>query len=257
MSKIGIIYIGIGEYIRLWDDFYTSCESQFCTTADKHYYIVTDSNRAFPDKVDVIHQDNLAWSCNVSFKFLFFLRLKQEIEKYDYVFTFNGNTRFKQVVTEDEVLPSDEEGGLVALTWKDDVEDADNFGFERNKDSVAFIPFGTKAFYLQAGLIGGKPKEFIQLIEECHRLTMKDFCNGIIPISHDESIYNRYMLNRKFKLLSSTYGRPSQWDKKHTAKIIFLRKESVLGHNYLRKYKGRKHTNTWLIKVMRKIGLVK
>ncbi len=257
MKNIGILYVGIGEYIRFWNDFYSSCEDKFCVLSKKHYYLITDNNGSFPSNVSVIHQDDLGWPGNVTFRYLFFLRIKHEIEKYDYVFFFNSNTRFRKSVTEDEFLPTDEDGGLIALTWKDSFKDADKFAFERRLESAAYVPYGTRAFYLQNCITGGKPKEYIMLLEKCHQLTMIDVNNGIVPVAHDESIYNKYMLNCKYKLLHSTYGIPSQWDKLKKAKIIFLKKEKVLGNSYLRQNKRRPHTNTWLRKLMRKLGLIK
>ena len=257
MNTIGILYVGIGEYIRLWNDFYKSCEKNFCTSSIKHYYIVTDSKMDFPSNVTVIHQDNLGWPGNVVFRYLFFLRIKNELKKYKYVFFFNGNTRFIHPIHEDEFLPTKEEGGLVALTWKRNAMDSDSFGFERRTESASYIPYGTNALYLQSGITGGFSDEYVQLLETCHQITMVDYNNGIIPVAHDESVYNKYMLHRKARVLSSEYGIPSQWNKKNSAKIIFKRKEDILGRHWLRNYKGREHTNTWLRKFLRKIGLIK
>ena len=36
--KIGILYVGIGKYIRLWDKFYSSCESLFLPQYEKKYF---------------------------------------------------------------------------------------------------------------------------------------------------------------------------------------------------------------------------
>jgi hypothetical protein len=52
-------------------------------------------------------------------------------------------------------------------------------------------------------------------------------------------------------------GKPANWSKPKNPKIILRRKEDVLGRSWLRNYKGREHTNTWLRKLLRKIGLVK
>lgn len=257
MKTIGILYVGIGKYIKLWDDFYTSCEQKFCCNCQKSYFVVTDSYLTPQPNVTVIPQDDLGWPGNVVFRYLFFLRIKEQLAHFDYLFFFNGNTRFRETITEAEFLPTEAEGGLIALSWHTADEDPDLFGFERREHSVAYIPFGTPGLYLQSGITGGLTKPYLQLLETCHQMTMEDFNKGIIPVAHDETIYNKYMLGRPYRLLDSTYGRPSQRDKKHTAKIIFLRKEKVLGRNWLRHYKGRKHTNTWFRKLLCKLGLVK
>ncbi len=110
--------------------------------------------------------------------------------------------------------------------------------------------------HLQSGITGGLVEPYIKLLEECHDMTMKDLINGIVPRYHDESIYNKYMLDRNSKRLSLEYGCPSQRDKNNTAKIVFLKKEKILGRSYLRNFKKRPHTNTWLRQLFSKIGLV-
>lgn len=257
MKKIGILYVGIGAYIRLWDDFYTTCERYFCPSCQKHYFVVTDGEISPSANVTIVRQDNLGWPGNVVFRYLFFLRIKEQLKLFDYLFFFNGNTRFKTTVTAEEFLPTASEGGLVALTWHDASEDPDTFPFERRQKSASGVPFGTRQIYLQSGITGGLTQEYFTLLEECHRLTMLDFENGIIPVNHDESVYNKYMIGRKAKAFDSTYGCPSQRDKHHTAKIVFQRKEDILGRSWLRHYKGRSHTNTWLRKLLRFFGIVR
>ena len=257
MRNIAILYVGIGPYVRLWEDFYSSCEQFFLRDFKKHYYLVTDSKIEETSKVTIIHQDDLGWPGNVVFRYLFFLRIKDTLAKYDYAFFFNGNTRFMSEIMPEDVLPTKEDGGLIALTWKNGNEDADvDYRFERRPQSASFIPYGTTELYLQSGITGGLVNEYIELLDKCHELTMKDFANGIIPVVHDESVYNKYMLNRNKKILTSTYGLPSQWDRHHNAKIVFLKKEKVLGHNYLRNLKKRPHTETWLVKLLKKVRLM-
>lgn len=256
MKTIGILYVGIGVYIRFWDDFYSTCERFFCPNSKKHYYVVTNSKMEEQENVTTIYQDDLGWPGNVVFRYLFFLRIKDMLKGYDYLFFFNGNTRFRETIKEEVFLPTEEEGGLIALTWKTGDENPDTYGFERRPESVAYVPYGTKNIYLQSGITGGSPKYYLELLQVCHDMTMVDFNNGIIPVWHDESIYNKYMLDRNYKLFNSTYGCPSQHDKKHTAKIVFLRKEDVLGRSWLRHYKKRPHTNTWLRKLLKKIGII-
>lgn len=255
--SIGIIYVGIGEYIRLWDDFYATCEKYFCTDCRKEYFLFSDSVPATAENVHIFHQDDLGWPGNVLFRYQFILRVKEQLKEFDFAFFFNGNTRFRAEIKESEFLPTIEDGGLVALTWQNGTENPDSeYGYERRPSSAAYVPFGTKDLYLQSGITGGLTEVYLKMVEDCHILTMADLCNGIVPCAHDESIYNKYMLGRQFKLLDSTYGRASQRDKNHSAKIIFKRKEDVLGRSYLRTLKKRPHTNTWFRRLLRKINLV-
>ena len=65
--KIGILYVGIGKYIRLWDKFYSSCESLFLPQYEKKYFIFTDYPLKSSTNVQVSFQEDLGWPQNVLF----------------------------------------------------------------------------------------------------------------------------------------------------------------------------------------------
>lgn len=255
--KVALLYIGVGKYFCFWEDFYKTCEQNFLPGIEKHYYFVTDQEAEVADNVTTIYQQDLGWPCNTMYRFMFFLRKKEELKAYDYMFFCNANTRFVQTITPEEILPmKPEDGGLLMLTWQAFDADPETFGFERRAESAACVPYGTKQIYYQGTLNGGTGEEFIKLLEGCHNIVDTDFRNGYVPVAHDESALNAYMMGRKCKLVDSTYGRPEHRDKKHTAKIVFCDKDKVLGHAYLRNFKQRPHNpNTILRKLLRLIGL--
>lgn len=247
--KIAVLYVGIGVYIKLWKDFYMTCEEHFLPGVDKHYFLFTDKNDMKQEyNVTLVHQDDLGWPCNVVFRYQFQLRVKKQISNYDFAFFFNGNTRFCKTVKTDDFLPTEDEGWLIGLTWKDENDPPASHPYERRKESVVYIPYETNGRYYQSGITGGKTDVYIALLEECDELTKKDFKNGIVPVWHDESVYNKYMLNRRCKLITKDFANASQRDKAHKCKIVFQKKEDVLGRKFLRNYKKRPHTQTWLVK---------
>ena len=65
-----------------------------------------------------------------------------------------------------------------------------------------------------------------------------------MPIWHDESVLNRYLSDKKVKVMYRDMGKPANWREPANAKIKLRRKEDVLGRSWLRNYKGRKHTDT-------------
>ena len=52
MTKIGILYIGIGRYACFWPEFYNSCETNLVPEAEKHYYVFTDQTTITPSDHD-------------------------------------------------------------------------------------------------------------------------------------------------------------------------------------------------------------
>lgn len=43
--RIAIVYLAIGKYDILWDEFYSSCEQYLFPDAEKHYFVFTDSEQ--------------------------------------------------------------------------------------------------------------------------------------------------------------------------------------------------------------------
>lgn len=241
---IGILYVGIGRYIQFWDEFYTSCEKYFLPQAEKKYFVFTDHPLVAPPNVKVVFQEDLGWPGNTLFRFQMFLRQKEELEAFDFIYFFNGNTLFLDTISEKEIIPNESEGYLVALSWYiyDSVSNV-KYPYERNHESTAYIPKGKGIHYYQGGLNGGRSKEYLELMERCNYQIIEDNKKGIVAISHDESHLNKYLLDKRIKVLNTEYGRPGQWSFPKKPKIIFRNKKAVLGKTFLRRLKeGEKQT---------------
>lgn len=240
--KVAIFYIGIGKYRVFWDEFYTSCEKFFLPNCEKKYFIFTDEffyNGAC-DNIVEHHCDDKGWPDNVLLRYDMILQFKNELESFDYAFFFNGNSKFKDYISEDEFLPTQEEGGLVALSWHI-YSDCHNskFPYDRNEKSKSYIPYGEGERYYQSGISGGRVKEYLELLVACAAQTDTDYKNGVVALNHDESHINRYLLNRKVKLLGTEYGRPEEWKTPITPKMIFRDKNKVFGKETMKKFKGQ------------------
>ena len=252
--KIGILYIGIGRYSCFWPGFYESCEQNLVPEAEKHYYVFTDQEASIPsnDRVEVFHQDDMGWPLNSLFRFKMFHRIEDRLQDNDYLFFFNSNAQVVEMVTASDFLPGDEDYSALCM------EDNPNcMAFEQRPISAAHVPVGETRYYFSGALNGGKCKPYLQLIKACDEIADTDLRNGIMPIWHDESVINRFLVGKRVKRMSRVMGKPENWKEPAHAKIILRRKESVLGRSWLRNYKGREHTNTWFRKLLRKTGLIK
>lgn len=244
---IGILYIGLGKYLDFFKDFHLTCEKYFVQEVRKEYYVFTDQpNKQFllnNSNIKVIQQKDLGWPGNTLFRFQMFLTIENQLAKHDYLFFFNGNTLFKKKISSNEIIPQADDSYLVGLSWTNVYTDKNLFPYERNPKSLACIPSGSGNYYFQGGLNGGRTKEYLDLIHNCNDAIEKDLSNKIIACSHDESHINKYLLNRKIKVLNSSYGCPEERDFSSNPKIIFRDKNKHLGENYVNKMKGRKSGN--------------
>lgn len=241
--RIAILYIGTGRYSIFWNDFYKSCENFFIKNAKKHYFFFTDSkNFKSDDNITIVPQESLGWPLIACHRYKILKKIKEEIKDYDYVFFFNGNMEFIRPISEEEFLPTEQDGNIVAPLHSCNKRTKNNqdFQYERNPKSTAYIPFGEGKYYFHSGILGGKPQEFIELLDECEKMMDEDLANNIIPKVHDESTFNRYILNKNYKLLDNYYIYPVHGKLFATlnpkVKIIQRDKSKFKygGHSYLR-----------------------
>lgn len=243
--KVGILYICLGEYIKFFEEFYNTCEKYFLPEVEKEYFIFTDKKEIKNiSNVNIIFTKNEGWPENTLKRFEYFLNIKNYLDKIDYLYFFNANYIFKDEILEKEIIPSEKENYLVALCWdKVNNKDKEEYTYERNKKSSAFIPYGKGEKYYQGGFFGGKKEEFIELVEECQNLIEKDKKINYIAIYHDESYLNKYfyLLDKKIKIVNEKYGMPEEWDNNQKNRKCILRdKNKILGEKYIKILKNNK-----------------
>lgn len=208
--KIAVLYIGTGRYTVFWEEFYKSCEKFFITGAEKHYFFFTDS-KDFKDteNITIVPQKNLGWPLITCLRYKFFNKIVDKLREFDYIFFFNGNMEFVRTVTAEEFLPTAEEGLVAVLhPLNKRILNPDDFPFERNPKSNASISKGIGEKYFQAATIGGVAKNALEMFEICEKMTDEDFKNNIVPIFHDESMFNKYILNKPRRVLGYEYMQP-------------------------------------------------
>jgi len=133
-------------------------------------------------------------------------------------------------------------------------KDNNSFPYERNPKSCACIPYGGGTKYYHSGILGGRINEFLELLDICEKMMDEDLNNHIIPRVHDESVFNKYLLDKNFLELSNFYIYPTvgklfyKLNKK--VKIIQRDKASLKygGHSYLRGETNRRKRWYELIK---------
>lgn len=243
MSKVAILYIGTGRYTIFWDEFYRSCEKNLFRNSEKHYFFFTDSQEfQNTDKVTIVPQENLGWPLITALRYKILNKIKEELKDYDYAFFFNGNMEVIREVKEEEIFPTKEDGYIVAPLHSGNKRMTSNYDFdyERNPKSKAYIPYGKGKYYFHAGFIGGRVEEFLEMLDECEKMMDDDLKNNIIPKFHDESVFNKYVLNRPYKILSNYYIYPTHGKPfiRFNPKVKVIQRDKSKfkygGHDYLR-----------------------
>lgn len=241
---IGILYICTGKYNIFWKKFYTSAEKHFLPGQPKTYFVFTDAKSiyaGYKPNVTIIYQETLGWPNNTLLRFEVFLKAGVEaLKKCDYLFYLNANIVFVADVNSD-ILPNETNDGLMVVThpgyWNKTNAD---FPYDRNPESLAYIPHGQGKHYFMGGFNGGQTSAYLQFIDTLKTNIRTDLNKGIVALWHDESHLNKYMLNKSPKILSPEYGYVEGFNLPFKPKVVILRKEKYGGHEYLRNQSDKK-----------------
>lgn len=195
--RVAMLSINLGEYRVFWKKFYESSKENFLHDYSKTYFIFTDAKRIeYQDNedVNVIPHEDMGWPFNTMRRFHLFMTLKDELEKFDYVFFANANAEFVYPLTTEILLPNK---NLIAVEHPGRHGDPlATVPFERRKESRAYISEEEGRIYVQGAFIGGKGKSFVEMCETLDQLTEADIEEGIIAVVHDESFLNMYVNKR-------------------------------------------------------------
>lgn len=194
----------------------------------------TDSERLFALELDNVTcnlMENKGFIRNVSAKSECICSIAEKLKhKYDYVFFLNGNFKFLETIHTDEVIPLEENDFLTALSFSFyRNKDCKELPYDRNPDCQAYIPYGKGTRYYQGGLYGGRTPEIIWMSEWIRKRIDHDLSRKVIARWHDESYVNRYLLDKKPKLLDETYAYVEEMMPLLPHKMVVLDKKKFLG----------------------------
>jgi hypothetical protein len=84
--------------------------------------------------------------------------------------------------------------GLIAVEHPGYVgKESSSFPYESNPRSTAYMPASLGKKYFAGGVQGGKSTDYLKAAFEMSEWIQQDLTKSIVPIWHDESIWNRYL----------------------------------------------------------------
>jgi hypothetical protein len=169
------------------------------------------------------------------------------LAEYDFLFFFNANCLFVDRITEDEFLPKN---NLLVVQHPGYYNKQNNqFAYERNQKSTAYIGMEIGKYYICGGINGGRTKTFIKLARVLKDNIDNDYRNGIVAKWHDESHINHYIIDRSdFTLLSPSFCYPENWNLPFPPKILIRSKSKYIDINLVKNNKV-----VYLLKKIKKI----
>lgn len=219
--KVAILCICTGKYAIFWEEFFISFETYFLPTATKEYFVFSDAEELVgvdTGRVHIKHMEWQPWPIPTLMKFHTFLSVKDELVDFDYIYQPNSNARCRRLITEEMFLPRKEMGEQLMFTehpakWH---VKGYKYPYERNPESMAYVPYNRSAVGVFGAMNGGEAVAYIEFMEQMTRRTEKDLKQCIIPIHHDESYVNNYIVRHmeagNIRFLPSDYAYPQEYN---------------------------------------------
>ncbi len=237
--KIGFALFCTGKYRMFLDGYIKTCEEKFLKNSHKKYFIFTDEEVVLDEGIDYqwIPLQKMGWPYDTLRRYAMINKHKEVFNDMDYLLSTNVNMIFNEEVTEEELLPTEQDNWMASVhhpNWFDK-EDATQFPYERNPISTAYVAPEESGRYLQACFIVGRREEFLKMSQYVEEQSELDIANhNFIAIYWDESYINKYWLSNPPRILSPSYAYPELYNIDAPKKVLQIEKGLHGGHSYLR-----------------------
>lgn len=221
--KICILTIATNKYLQFVEKLYSDIAERFIPGSEINCLLFTDHEVETSDNVRVHYIDHEPWPMPTLKRYNYFIKEKDFILQHDYCYYLDADMRIDNPVGE-EIL-----GDLVATKHPyQSFHTIQDMSYDRNPESLAYVPSGEGKTYYAGGFNGGRTKNFIEMSEVIADRVNKDLERGIIALWHDESHMNRYLIDNPPSLeLTPSYCYAEEFygtNYPHEPKIIALKK---------------------------------
>jgi histo-blood group ABO system transferase len=222
--NVGLLVIATNKYIDFVSPLWESAKKFFLAgTPHKIHLFVFTNMPNVPEGAVRIQHEHKPWPYPTLMRYKAFADNDKSLEGMDYVYYSDADMRFEGNVGE-EVL-----GDLVVTKHPGFWDKPPEFfrqSYEKNPESLAFIPPGVGDAYYAGGFNGGKREVFMAMAKELSRRIDEDLKKNIIAAWHDESHMNKYVTEHPPNVkLSPAYCYQEELDMPFERKLVALWKD--------------------------------
>lgn len=218
--RVGLIVIATGKYDRFVPDLWTSARQHFLVGHDRQLLLLAERPLDLPDCV-FLPTGHEPWPGPTLHRYRSMLRHTVKLRRMDYLFYTDADMRFVAPVS-DEIL-----GDLVATIhpgYYNQPKEA--WTYERRPESRAHVPPGAGHRYFCGGFQGGQADRYLSAATALDEAVTADEHNGVIAVWHDESHWNRYLIDYPPAVeLSPSYCFPEGWPLPFQPRLLALNKD--------------------------------
>ncbi len=202
--KVALLIIATGKYMDFLENLLESINTYFLRDCDVEYHIFSDTVKfigTYPNRTTFHFIEHKPFPYSTLNRYHFFKKYKEELLNYDYYFYIDVDTIIKKPIKKDILTP---------ITVVQHCGHVNERGpYETNPLSSSYVKPDEGSTYFGGGFWGFNYEEFWKMIYTCTLMINKDKNQNIIPIWHDESVLNRYLIdNPPTKILTPAYHYP-------------------------------------------------
>ncbi len=222
--KIGLCVIATARYRMYVRPLLRSIRRNFLPGHEVTVFLFTDGDAEPAPDLRVIPVEHSEWPGMAIRRHSLFRENAQVFAGMDYLYYLDADMRVIDRVG-DEIL-----GDLVAVThpgFHD--KPREKFTYERRRESTAWIPPDKGSRYYCSAFQGGRTERFLEAARVMAEHIRTDEENGITAVWHDESHWNRYLVDHEASLvLTPSYcWYPDGRSKEFEGKIAVVLKDAA------------------------------
>ena len=187
--NIGVLIIATGRYREFIDPLLESMREHLLPKHRKTYFVFSD--QPIKGASVIWHKvPHLAWPGPAMQQYKLIADQKSVLSKMDYLLYCDADMLFINSVGE-EIL-----GDLMAVRhpWFDD-SPRSAYTYETRSESTACVQENEGVTYFAGALQGGTPQHYLVAAAQMSANIIQDETHGITAIWHDESHWNRYLID--------------------------------------------------------------
>ena len=196
--KVGVLVIATASYRLFADPLIRSIRKNFLPGHEVTVFLFTDG--AFPaaSNLRVIEVEHSAWPGMAIRRYPIFRQHAEKFADMDYLYYLDADMRVVSRVGE-EILG--DLMGVVHPGYYD--KPRSGFTYEKRRQSTAFIDEAEGSHYFAGAFPGGRSGAYLEAVQAMAANIDKDEANGLTARWHDESHWNRYLIDRAPSLILS------------------------------------------------------
>lgn len=219
--RINLLVIATNQYVRFLEGLLDSAHAHFLPGHEISFSAFTDriedaqailAGKPYFSKISFFPVEHRPFPYPTLYRFHFFQRYKKELEgAADHYFYLDADCLIKKPITSESVLSE-----RTAVQHCGYVGERGTY--EVNRRSTSYVGNDEGQTYYGGGFWGFSRAEFWKFIDVAVQMIDADAARGVVPVWHDESVLNRYLINHPpEKVLSPAYhwpeNRPHIWQK--------------------------------------------